>query len=424
MRISYPSQLLPFHGIQGFGDGTEYFNATVFLISPDKQGHLFGLMSPVDIETIANLLDHYAAEAEATLLFTDRVSRITYATCSVRSRGDTKCKWQLSRQSGITELPTNSISINSAVTMKYCEGFVRPTRTSWRISQGALSIWKKEYPQERDDPKLAIQIRSFDQQGESSFKGVIFNGQRFFPLERLPFHAQLLVDTDSGAEIHPLEKPLARAQVVFLYMELLAYLASEIGEAVYDFWPRMSSGEPVMDLLIEDFWKEATRSGLKLFLGMRAVRLKSDIVDKSLTFSFSDAIFDFTPCHSSHALQRVLSGFKVKNIVRPSNTISEALQLKEVITIKTVDANYIRSLLKLPDAASILQTIWEEDNLSCWTLNRVLEFVLDLQSRQDLVGCTCLPLLTGTLGTMKLGRNHGMGPDGSFHEASGDSARC
>jgi hypothetical protein len=234
----------------------------------------------------------------------------------------------------------------------------------------------------------------------------------------LPFYA-LLQEIDLAAERrNPLEESFARTQAVHLYLELLAYLATEIGEYAYDFWPRVATGERAEGLFIEEFWETATKSSLKLLVPVDARRQKDSVKTKQPALSFSSARFDTTPDHISRALRKLLAGFEVTNVVRPGPLVSQALQRTDLVGPRIVDADYIRSLLKLPDAESVLKDMWEEDSLSCQTLNKILGFILESGTSLGLEGCTCLPLLNGTLGTIRLGKDDGLGMDGSPHEAS------
>jgi hypothetical protein len=416
MRLFYPSQLLPFHGLRGFGNETEYLNGAIFLFLPDKLAHSFGLITPVAEETIAAALDTHADEAEVSLLFTETISKIKYTVCSAQSRNDIRSKWVLERQFGLAESPTDSVLIESVITKKTCESSITPNKSVWQLAHSVSRMDGR-----RDGSKLATRVLFSVHEGSVPLEGMVFDGQCFFTIEGLPFHARL-VEIDLTAERrHPLEEPFARTQAVRLYLELLAFLATEIGESAYDFWPRVPTGERAEGQFVEEFWETAAKSSLKLLVPVDARRQK----DKHPALSFSGARFDITPDHISRALRKLLAGLEVTNIVRLGGLVSQALQKRKgMVDIQIVDAAYIRSLLKLPDAGCVLKDMWEEDNLSCQSLNKILWFILESQTSKELEGCTCLPLLNGTLGPIRLGKVDGMDMDGSPHEASDDSIGC
>jgi hypothetical protein len=405
MRQRYPGQLLPFHGIQNFGPETEFLDAAVFMFT--LGGHSLSQTNFAELDKITILLEDHMAEAEVALLFTRQISRIQYAIRFSHSR-DIKVKWALARQTMYTEKVADSSFIDSVTITRILDTYTGACKTFWQIIKSVpreangIQDTQSRKGSSLDSHKLAVRIRSHIDIQELPFQGVLLGKQLCVSRTEFPIHIHLPDNIVSQEfEMTPFKNLDQKAGVLRLYLELLAHLAAQFGEAAYAFWPQISPGTTFFN----DFWRAIPRSELKLFVSVETT--SSVEMRFPLTLSYSQAIFDTTPDHISASLRGLFTNLDIRNVVRPRDLITDAL--RQTVNISCVDPPFVRSLLKLPDAEFALLDIWAAENFSCQTISNILDFALkDVKGGdlQELDGCLCLPLANRTLGALRLTTEH------------------
>lgn len=398
MHHRHPSQLRPFHGVMGFGTETEFLDSTVFLFSLRKVSDSTSQGKFLDFETISTFLGDYAAEAEASLLFSKRISKIRHTI----NGEELKVQWELLK----TEIASGTATVKSTAITRVGDFHGATNQRFWLVAGAVqkerdsgenLNAEVRGSVYTADKPRLAVLVCPHDY--DSRFVGILLGRQlSWLCTIDLPFHLKLSVDS---ANSHPLEDPVTKQEVLQLYMELLGFISAYYGELTYSFWPRIS-GMPAEDSFAQGFWDEVRHGGLKLFVSAEATHSQSTATKSLHTLSYSEAVFDTLPDSISRHIRALFDYLDIKNVIRPGDPIIEAL-LQSGSSLKVVNPPFVRRLLSLPGTDRVLLDIWAADNFSCLNIGKIIEFALESgEGHHELIGCKFLPLVNGAMGTLGL----------------------
>jgi hypothetical protein len=386
MKRSHSRQLVSFYGILDFGVDTEYINATIVACDLGRQDGAAMLTKQIN-SYMSKILRKYNETARLALLFTKRIFKISYTEHNT----EVKTEWSISKQvdSMIQEDAGDSFElIHSVMRSSTTEG---TKKSSWIAFTGQ--------DESSIECKVAIPVPS---DRTHSPQNIWFDGLLHASIWELPFCARFSMATtnpyfrNSNLEVEGSPEISGDVMNIILkrYMEILAYATALFGHSSGSFWPGRYPDGSLEAKFTEQFWGEVRGSKLGLFASCNNTL-------PPLTFSYSDAVFDFTPESTSNALRRVFFALNIRRVVRPDVDMAQRLQELGAMETNIVDPVYVRSLLKNSEDKHVLLELWRAEGFSCGILNKILEFVVENgRGLSDMVGCICLPLMNETLGIL------------------------
>lgn len=183
-----------------------------------------------------------------------------------------------------------------------------------------------------------------------------------------------------------------------LYLAFLAGVGNRFHERVFDYWPQTQPPKrSCAELLCAGLWKELRNSPERIF--PRALPSQElSRRHRPQLFSIKEAVFDLLEKDQSDRLAPLLQCLETR-LVRcvPDELANHLLTMTD---LNLVDGRMLRQHLKSENGAKCLKEHIKKDN-------SVMDVLLPLlmppdADIQDLDGCHILPIVDGTLGTLRL----------------------
>lgn len=370
------------------------------------------------VQTFRNCLD----EARLTLLFLRNISRIDFCI-----RHDANFNWRVSRGNW-PEGGTFSDWAN--VKVERCNSqhkVIRTTERWWRVIVDVLDApadlqYRHKRRMKYVECGIAALVATVEEATGPSLNCL---KSRFFNCVPLKFESTLPVQVhatfllsgdrqniaieetsqDAGSEWN---RWLLNMKIPQVYLQFLEDLGRKIGLDIYDYFPigPNERQQSLSDLVRTAFWEEVKSSHHRLFPVVETV----EINDKRHNAMEPNrrqapklveprhAVFDLLDKQRSHAFRPLLSHCSENLVCPPSRLIKHVRTVPGFIF---VTPSLIRRVLQSDKAVQYVESMMRTKSNSFSTL---LSFIIPVTDDDfvELDGCTILPLMDGSLGTLSL----------------------
>ncbi|KAH8668095.1 hypothetical protein BGZ60DRAFT_451451 [Tricladium varicosporioides] len=426
LRAACPDQLAPFRGLWDYSEDLDYYPGTIFRFPLRPTGAISKLKlncPDLNSDVVYRYLDNYFNEARISLLFLRRIRSIEFKVWGKEHSG-----WIISKEEVIEQqrsvLPEGNKISSGPVSYLFHRHLQFESELSgkdtWQVLAKNIppAIDKTASPgRERKNIECGI-AALLSSETNTVDPNILTHApiqSRMFSTLPLPISSDLpvhihatfqlsgdrqsLVVDEYGAESSDStsNRYLLGTALPNLYLTFLEELRKQIHLDIFKFWPqedppKRSCSEP----LCSSFWQELPKSSRKLF---PKAPLDSEAAQREPLewFDMSQAVFDFLTKSQSTTLAPLLLDLSVNLVHRLPLKVSS--RIKSIPETKSVDANMLRTLLKLDRSKKKLELeIAKVDELMKVILRLSITDKTDLR---ELDGCHIIPLANGSLGTLK-----------------------
>ncbi|EPE26292.1 ATPase of HSP90 chaperone/DNA topoisomerase II/histidine kinase [Glarea lozoyensis ATCC 20868] len=419
LRERHPNQLIAFEALWGYSLDLDEYPGTIFRfpLRPSGVESKFRLKNPdLSLLGVKTLLESYFEVAKVSLLFVRKIKYIDFTI-----HGNEKCEWSVTRKDSVTL--ANSWSQNVEISHEQsCGAEGRQSgKDTYKVAIEDIEAETKDLPYTSTRVMKRVEC-GFAAKICATINGKIIEAKADRPhvFKTLPLtirsdfnvavHATFDIsgdrrtfvvsdpmnDTDGSAW----NRYLLSEKLPEILLQFLSVLADEIGQKVFDFWPqREVPTSSHLSLLSLGFWEKLTGCNLSLFPSAQP-SLKPSKRQKLKIYTIDTAVFDDLTEKVSEALAPLLLTLQVKLVRRLPEYVSK--QLRKIDGAQFVDGSFIRRLSKTTEFRTALEGMLSYNPS---VLDAVLRIALpkDEDQQLELDGCHIIPLLDGTLGTLRVG---------------------
>ncbi|KAL8682795.1 MAG: hypothetical protein Q9186_001217 [Xanthomendoza sp. 1 TL-2023] len=269
-RQLFPSQLRPFHGLQGYSMESDTYDGTLFRLPlrSTEQTLLKEASAVIDVDETQALLEDYYPTAQMSLLFLRHVDTIDF-----RVRGQ-EASWSVTA----TRLGSSFDDIFRDVNITSCHSSKTNNKTVWRIGMTDIEEAPKHLANSgrRANKVTECGLAACLSAEINIMKGI--SHQIFCTLPtgfatQLPvsIHASFAItgdrktipfdDTKSNTAITAWNRWLLTKCIPGFYLDFLKDLAPRRGEQAFDFWPltaNITANQPLDKVILDAFWNQLT----------------------------------------------------------------------------------------------------------------------------------------------------------------------
>jgi sacsin len=426
VRGACGDQLVPFEGLWGYTQDLDYYPGTIFRFplrtAEDSAGStLWNSKKVLKAIEACRLLETYFDEARISLLFLRRIKSIDF-----KVQGDPNIGWSVTRLQSLHEdVDLFSKSVTCQFTKR--QSFISPItgEDRWLVAvedlvpEASLLQVHSRRAMKNVECGIAALIsstfdnRKFDINPPKAVESRIFNTLPLPFSSDLPvhIHATFLLSGDRQSiaiEEHGMNsreaewnRHLLQEQLPKLYLSFLDYIAPQVRQRVFGFWPQQEAPRrSCAELLCASFWKELPQSSRRLFPKAQPI-LQVSHRRPPESLEFSQAVFDFLPKTQSEALAPLLLAMQV-NLVRDVPR-ELARRLGTLPGVKSVTGPLLRALFKSEQSRTCLLREVAKTQQRPRILEVLFGLMIPLSTEQlpELDGCHILPLANGSIATLK-----------------------
>ena len=421
---SCPDQLAPFHGLFGFVEKTHFYEGTIFRLPfrASAQTTLKEIPEIIDFSATERLLEEYYENARMTLLFLRNVKLIDFSV-----RGESIPRWSI-----LAERPTEfEQEVFWRLTLNTTKNATGPRQEKWWIGlEDILDCPTGIHNPGRGAGKVT-------ECGVAACVSHINVQQKVFcklptpDLSHLPIsiHASFAItadrqtipfkDTNEDLKMNQWNQWLLTECIPELYIGLLKEMTPKLGEWTYEYWPHLDVSGSKTDmarLIAKAFWAKLSHPHYKLYGLYPIINSKVSSVSESPLVrrpggikrlqpftGFESAHFDFLEDEDSQLLRPLLCEV-FPRLVRPPTRLWTELKDRQpaIVEYRSV-CHWLREVGNADYLAKqYLANTMEQ--LKIKALEVLLRFLVDGAMHGDLTelyGCKIIPLLDGSMGTLR-----------------------
>jgi sacsin len=416
LKKLHPNHLAVFESLWGYTLDLDEYQGTIFrfplrMAVADSK---FRLSNPnLSLDKVRKLLASYFETAKVSLLFLRNITSIDFMIY-----GNDTCEWSVCRQD------SKALGWEQTVTILYDQA-----RNEVRGCSGEdiyMVAVEDVEAETKHMPYTSIRAMKRVECGFAAKVSSTIDGKDVQQSTDLPYVFKTLplpIRSDFNLAVHatfdisgdrrtfvvndPMNdtvgavwnRYLLTEQLPKVLLKFLSVLARDIGQDVFKFWPKAETpAASHLSLLIQAFWKQLPASTLALFPAAQPVTSSLRRRHMLEVYSLEQAVFECLPSKESDILAPLLLPLKVRLVKDMPRHVSRQLQkLKEA---KFFDGPMLRDLSKTAEFKQRLQSMLI-DNRSA--LDIVLKIAIPRESDQQMAldDCHIIPLLDGTLGTLR-----------------------
>ncbi|KAL9611371.1 MAG: hypothetical protein Q9167_003990 [Letrouitia subvulpina] len=427
-------QLVPFEGLGDYSKDLDYYPGTLFRLpldpsNPDKSERM-------NVRRVTKLLEHYFESARLSLLF---LQHVDYLSFNIRSEPTERWQIRAHRTASSDVFQTLNLDV-CRQEGQICEeewhigmtdieespaGLVNPSKGELKLTECGIAACTAHNQTQREpseslrktDVKQKIFCKlptSYDSNLPVSLHAsfAITGDRRTIPIQQ--------IEKDSHAAWNHW---LLSSCIPDLYLELLNYLASRLGDSVFRFWPHNGSiaMESHSNVVEAAFWE---RLGNQKYIDYQlwpvvttdartneTTPLKTRPGKSRKLYNVTSlrwAVFNILEPKASTKLQPLLARL-CPTLVRPPMKLLKYLNKDCPAEITSLTSSYLCSLFKSEKSCLMLEELlksFKRDREPLEMMERLLEAVVsetsvNATSLEILDGCRILPKRDGSLGLIR-----------------------